>query len=796
MTKKYRLILTVFLGFFFLNVSAQEIVGYYPSYRGAARALNVPYDQLTKVLYCFINPNTDGTLQKSPGDALFGWDETTFQTVKSLCKSNGVKIYVSIGGADAGYQRAARLYQVCNDPVTRNTFITSILNFANSEGLDGIDIDWEFPRTNPEKEAHRLLLQELRQRINSSSNPNLKLGIAVGGETLGGANHLQYINPQSFSYVDDIHLMAYDFPAGNPNYDPNHHSSYNDALNCINGYINAGAPAEKLVLGVPFYGRSADRNSTADYNQINTGGGNATAYNSDVYNGWYYNGKATLEAKVDLIQSKGGQGIMIWDLGQDRGYNGDPGYELLKVIKDKMDNSCLAPKPNLGPDVGVCGSTPVTLNSNVNTAAGRTFVWKKDGVIISGATSNTYSTTSGGTYVVEVTQNGCTRSDEIKVIAGQSLSVTGATRCGEGQVTLTVNTAGSGFDWYDAELGGSKVHTGSTYSPTLTSTTTFYVQEASSSTNYNAGKAVIDATKAQKEHYFKFGHKTVVKQDLTIVSMRVWTADPTTFRVVAVDAVDGKTIKYSSADISIPGGQAQVVPVNLTLPTGTYYITPDADNRTPTGGNMWTESATTFAGTDIPNVISIEGQAYMNFGNGFNADPSPGTHYGQLFDWVIATGTPPPCGRTPVTATINPGPTQPGNFTASTATVCQGQTGVVYTVPNDPSVIYEWSYSGSGATFASGQGTNSVTVDFASNATNGNISVVAKKVGCGDSPARTIGVTVNPATTASVSISASETTICQGTSVTFTATPVTGGATPSYQWKLNGGNVGTGGSTF
>src|SRR5688572_15571137 len=108
---------------------------------------------------------------------------------------------------------------------------------------------------------------------------------------------------------------------------------------------------------------------------------------------------------------------------------------------------------------------------------------------------------------------------------------------------------------------------------------------------------------------------------------------------------------------------------------------------------------------------------------------------------------------------------------------------------------YQWKLNGNNV------GTNSNT--YSSNAlANGDVVtvVMTSSLGCASPTTATstgITMTVTAAVAPSVSVAANPNgAICAGTNVTFTATPTNGGATPSYQWKLNGNNVGTNSNSY
>jgi parallel beta-helix repeat protein len=101
------------------------------------------------------------------------------------------------------------------------------------------------------------------------------------------------------------------------------------------------------------------------------------------------------------------------------------------------------------------------------------------------------------------------------------------------------------------------------------------------------------------------------------------------------------------------------------------------------------------------------------------------------------------------------------DFTVATTTVCPGATGIAYTITGTAGT-YTWAYSGTGATI-NNNGTNSITVDFAANATSGDLTV-SHSLGC----SRSLAITVN--TPPTLALTPATATNCTGAPILLTAT--------------------------
>ncbi len=137
-----------------------------------------------------------------------------------------------------------------------------------------------------------------------------------------------------------------------------------------------------------------------------------------------------------------------------------------------------------------------------------------------------------------------------------------------------------------------------------------------------------------------------------------------------------------------------------------------------------------------------------------------------------------------------------GISASPTTTVCAG-TNVTFTAfaaNTGPAPIYQWKLNGTNV------GTNSTNYSNSSLINGSQIRCeLTSNATCVTNPtalSNALQITVNPNVTSSINISASPSSLCTGANTTFFATPTNGGSSPSYQWKLNGSNVGINSSSY
>jgi uncharacterized protein (TIGR02145 family) len=148
-----------------------------------------------------------------------------------------------------------------------------------------------------------------------------------------------------------------------------------------------------------------------------------------------------------------------------------------------------------------------------------------------------------------------------------------------------------------------------------------------------------------------------------------------------------------------------------------------------------------------------------------------------------------------ITMVVNPNHPVSVSVAASQNPVCAGNSVTFTATPTNGGVspIYQWKVNSIGV------GTNSPNYSYIPN--NGDIvtCVLTSNAICptgNPATSNTVTMTVNPNLPVSISITASSNPFCQGSAVTFTGAPVNGGVTPSFQWQVNGINVGVNGPNY
>ena len=301
------------------------VAGYYPSYRHSLLpADKLQLKHLTHIMHSFAYPDINGKLLHP--------DNFIYPELIQRVHDEGKEIFVALGGGG----NSGDFSTAVADSTTRSFFVDNIIEFYDLHGYDGVDIDWERPLSNADKSNLNKFVYELKQK-----KPDLSISVTLGGSAWAS----QYFDLSYLvQYVDWFGIMAYGMHGPWSSV-----SGHNAALyapvgqNSVENYtdnmiINKNIPADKIVMGIPFYGYSFESSSLG---AANSGATDITYSNvlQKIVDGWTYiwddfakvpylvdpdqtkilsfDDVRSVGLKCDYIKERNLAGTMIWEISQD-----------------------------------------------------------------------------------------------------------------------------------------------------------------------------------------------------------------------------------------------------------------------------------------------------------------------------------------------------------------------------------------------------------------------------------------------------------------------------------------------
>jgi chitinase len=370
-------------------------IAYFTSWSAYDRALTVEDIDptlLTHINFAFANLTEDGEvvvgdeevdLKRDFGTELGGDVEDAFghfgQLRQMKAKYPKLKVLISIGG----WSWSTNFSDVAADPVKRDRFAASAAEFVSKYGMDGVDIDWEYPveggnnitHRTTDKENYRMLLKATRKALNEQGKADGKTYLLSIAARAAGRFILDSDLLESMQYLDFINLMTYDYHGSwenmtglnAPLYDAGGNPSSIDAT--VTTFLKAGINAADINLGLAFYGRGWINVASTDNNGVNQAaevpsdiGYGLGTWEAGAFDAWdiaenyadkngyvrYYDETAqcpyvfdgttwigyddeqSIKVKTEYAIEKGLGGVMFWD------FAGDKNLKLQKTIAETL----------------------------------------------------------------------------------------------------------------------------------------------------------------------------------------------------------------------------------------------------------------------------------------------------------------------------------------------------------------------------------------------------------------------------------------------------------------------------
>jgi chitinase len=313
------------------------LIGYVQDFRNPDE---IDYKNLTHVIFSFAHPTADGKLLLNGDHAL-----KNLRAITARAKQHDTKVILAIGGwyhinggESYDYFKAA-----ISNPASRKKLVNELVSLADKENLDGIDIDFEHPRSKEDARYLSAFSKELSALLQPAGK---ELSIAVNAKVhsvTGTEIHSVVFEPEMFQYFDHVNLMAYD-GQWDGEYNAANLSPYSYSANIVSYWSNLfdrhGFSREKLVLGVPLYAQPEDPAiKQVSYEALILNNPANVTRDTVRMNGttYHYNGHTTLQKKTKLALDQKLGGMMLWEAGLDAQGPNSATTMIANVLENKED---------------------------------------------------------------------------------------------------------------------------------------------------------------------------------------------------------------------------------------------------------------------------------------------------------------------------------------------------------------------------------------------------------------------------------------------------------------------------